>query len=283
MRIFTACSLCMLSMVGWAAAPAAGENPIASPPPASPPILLKTALSDRTPCAFARHLSDTLGVEVRLPRKTAARLSVPAGEWTAPRMLEHVARELKGSSWQQVFRFAIPAKAPTVPPVSKLPSLGRITLAAENVSFERAVDLIQQLIPCEIELPEDLPALRLHLSWRDLPLESALADLAVQSRGKLVSMVVFQFPDAEAQEKQTAQQQARSRTATQQQAQVANRLREAYGQDPDEEGFPWDNIDRPGLARSLARELGLSPGEVDSLIERVRLEALTHAWMRQRE
>lgn len=283
-------TFCWVSVAGGAllftvAGAARADEPVSTPrrTAAGPVIVVKTKIEERNPRAFARKLSDLLGTEVQLPSKGFPRLTVPAGEWTATQILNGVAKQIEGSAWQLVYRYTKRASSPTgtVAANSKLPPTSRITVQAESVSFSRTVQLIQDAGACVLEFPEPLPQGRFRLAWQDVPLEAVLKEVGERA-GLVVSPVIrFEREDSESQSKRTEESLARVNERTLQQAQVANRLQEAYGQDPYSEGFPWENIDRTGLGMKLARELGIPFVEVVALIDLVRLEAQAQAELRR--
>ena len=60
------------------------------------------------------------------------------------------------------------------------------------------------------------------------------------------------------------------------------RLYEAYGADPYDAGFPWDNLDFEALAPTLTYELDLDRDEVVSLLNCIRGDAWGQADLRRR-
>lgn len=244
--------------------------------PVPPAIVLTEELTDRNPTAFARRLGELIGVEVRLPVKGFRKLSVPAGEWTATHLLNHVASQIEGSAWQQVYelRTVIKARSAAIALRSKLPSSGKVTLHGGELTYSRVVEKVQEAAPCVIRLLDGTPPGRFRVAWSDTPLEIVLADLA-SAGGLRVTQAVILQREEEVQAEASRSEEERHTRETLQQSEIANRLQELYGADATSEDFPWDTIDREALSRSLGRELDLDAVEVETLMERLRLEGLT--------
>jgi hypothetical protein len=273
-RVFLASVLASAMVAASGAVAASDVEPNTSSKPDS--INLKEDLTDANPAAFARRLGELLGVEVRLPVKGFRTLTVPAGEWTPSRLLNHVARQIEEASWQQVFELPtrVNGRPAAPPPASKLPVTGKITLTLDDVSFPRVIGKVEEGAPCVIRLPDGTPPGRFRVTWHDAPLDRVLADLAAAGGLRVQQVVVFQRAE-DAQADACRDEEDRQFRETQQQAEIGSRLQELYGADPTSEEFPWDNVDRDALSRSLGRELDMDPPMVDTLMERLRLEGLT--------
>jgi hypothetical protein len=269
---FTCVVLLLPAGAGWAASP----NAASTTPPAPSAIVLKEDLSDRNPQAFARRLGEVLGVEVRLPSRGFQKLSVPAGEWTPTRLLNSVARQIDGAGWQHVYelRTAIKGRAIVPPPQPKLVTAGKVTMSAAAATFSQVVEKVEAAAPCVIRLPDGTPPGRFRVAWKDAPLSRVLADIATAGGLRVTQAIVFQRGD-EAQAEAARREEERQSRETLQQSEIADRLQQLYGADPKSEEFPWDNLDRDAVSRSLGRELDMDPVLVDTLIERIRLDALT--------
>ena len=194
-RLFLACGAVFLAASGMVRA----DDPVEKTPHLTPPpkVVIEKRIATRNPQAFARQLSDLVGVEVRLPVKGFPLLTVPAGEWTAVQVLDLVAKQMKETDWQLVFQLkkrgtVLPLAAK---PTSKLPPPNRVTIQATDVSFPRAIRLIQDAAACVIELPDNVPQGRFWLSWQDVPLETALKELGKAASLEVVPVIRFERAD----------------------------------------------------------------------------------------
>lgn len=275
LKQFVAASLLCLAAYVAAGEPAScGEPPVPNASK-SPAIQLRAELSDQSSAAFARKVGELLGLEVRLPLKRYRKLTVPAGEWTAVNLLNHIARENGGLSWKHVFELRAQVKGGVAkaPAEAKLPVTGNVTFRAEAWTYPRVVESVQQSGACLIRLPDGIPPGRFRIAWNDTPLQQVLAGLARAGGLRVHRVVVFQTPE-DAQEEARKDQDAQASREALQQGEVANRLQELYGVDAYSEDFPWETIDGAGVAASLGRELDLDPAFVETLWARIRLDGL---------
>jgi hypothetical protein len=202
-------------------------------------ITLATTLEERDPRAFARRLSELLGVEVILPNQTRRALRLEAGSWTASAILESVGKQAS-CTWGVAFEIR-GATAGQAPPERKLDAMPRISFAA-RLTIGRASRLIAREAGCKARLDESLNKVA-NLQFEDVPADDALQEIAENAGGHLWTRIRFEpqlEPEAAAQAEEQAFLEALMEQ-TEQKARLSYSLQEITGQSLDDPGFPWES------------------------------------------
>ena len=241
---------------------------------AAPRFRVETALTETDPRVFARKLSQLLGIEVRIGFDGKRKLTLEAKEWTAAEALNRVARQIQGE-WGVEFSLtpASPAKISTASPKRLLP-LGTVSVEAPSLSLSKALKTVAERAGCRLVLPRELPAVKVRLALREMPVDRALSDLAAKANRAATAAVVIDLPET-AERRTAARVSERLQEELAATAEVNAYLIEAYGGDPADEGFPWENIDVQDLSITLAARLDITPDTAGDLLTKIRGEAIS--------
>ena len=262
--------------------------------PAASRIELKQPLSEKDPAIFARRLSDLLGAKVRLPTALSATLTLPAGVWRADELLDQVGAQIMAAvqaqgRWRHVFVFTPIAKESPPPVVSRLSSVGVVTVNKQEVPFAEIAHAIVHAVGSRVKLPEAVPG-RYTLRCEGVAAERALAQLAAQAGLAVSVMVVFDAPSVESTsrvteeelkiEKQLAVQAEESQKMLAELERI-RAVQEATGMDPLDASFNWDGVDAgvwQGLGLS-AKDVAAFRRQMEEEIENQRQVELISAEM----
>jgi hypothetical protein len=261
-----------------AGAPPAGENSQADPAGAGDLPAAKEApsfeLSEELvaePVEFGKRLTGLIGADVRLPAGLKKKLRLAAARWGAVDALNQVAAQM-GGGWQQIFVFKAAVRNAR-PPAAKLPSAGRVTVRKHYISFRKAARALAEQVGCGVEFPDEVPG-RFHVVHTEVPVEEALVHLAGQAGLAIVPAISFELPEsstAPTAEQAVLEEQRRHTAELLCRAEVAGRLLQFTGEDPEGTDFPWESLSPAVMWHELRlSELDIAPEEVEGLFEQIR-------------